>query len=177
MTHISDNSNANNGGSTGGPAPRSNGSRRSFFRLHRLREVRRQEGISRRTVAQHLGVTVGEVKRQESMQADLPLSVLFEWQRVLKVPLPDLLEPPTDFLSPPVMQKAQLIQLMKSAVTIADQSAQKAMRRLAQQIVDQLAEMMPELREVGPLPANGQQRGPEDYGRVAEQPVSDHRLT
>ena len=34
-------------------------------RLHRLATVRRQEGISRRTVARRLKTTISDVKRQE----------------------------------------------------------------------------------------------------------------
>jgi transcriptional regulator with XRE-family HTH domain len=191
MTQISDNSNGNGNGNGNGHRDRNgngngnghtpicrqlagaNGSRRAALILHRLGEVRQQEGVSRRTIAQHLGVTIGEVKRQEDARADLSLSLLFDWQQILNVPLPDLLVPPGDFLSPPVLRQAQMIQLMKLAVTIAEQSGEVPTRRLAQRMVDQLMEIMPELQDVGSLPATGQQRGPDELGRTAERTVPD----
>jgi transcriptional regulator with XRE-family HTH domain len=192
MTQISDNSNGNGNGNGNGHRDRNgngnghtpvcrqlagaNGSRRAALILHRLGEVRQQEGVSRRTIAQHLGVTIGEVKRQEDARADLSLSLLFDWQQILNVPLPDLLVPPGDFLSPPVLQQAQLIQLMKLAVTIAEQSGEVPTRRLAQRMVDQLMEIMPELQDVGSLPATGQQRGPDELGRTAERTVPDQDM-
>jgi transcriptional regulator with XRE-family HTH domain len=172
MTHISSNGNGDNGGSADRqPASRyQNGARHP---LHRLGLVRRQEGISRRTVAQQLGVTMSEVQRQELGQTDLSLTLLHKWQRVLNVPLADLLVQPGDFLSPPVLRKAQLIQLTKMAMTIAERSTDEPIRRLARRMVAQLVDIMPELGEVRPMPAGGQLRGPEECGRAAEQTLPD----
>ncbi len=150
MTRISNNSDGNRRGrppvhhKSGG----ANGSRGAPLVLHRLREARRQEGIERRTIARHLGTTIDEVKRQEDERSDLSLSVLHDWQRILDVPLPDLLVPPNDSLSPPVLRQAQLIQLTKLAATIAERSRDVPIKRLAQRMVDQLVEIMPELQEV-----------------------------
>ena len=44
--------------------------------LHRLRQVRRQEGVGLRAIARHLDTTVADVKYLELATTDLPLSVL-----------------------------------------------------------------------------------------------------
>ena len=118
--------------------------------LHRLQDVRRQEGLSRRTVAQRLGITVRDVKQQEQGATDLPLSVFYQWQQILDVPVADLLMPPTDSLSAPVMKRAQMVQLMKMAATISEQAREVSMRRLARHMVEQLVDIMPELKKVRP---------------------------
>jgi hypothetical protein len=43
--------------------------------LHRLGEARRQEDMSRRNVARHLGITMDEVRQQECNTTDLPISL------------------------------------------------------------------------------------------------------
>ena len=68
--------------------------------LHRLAVVRRQEGVSCRTVARHMGISITEVKSQEIATTDLPLSVLYQWREILDVPLTDLLVEPDDSLCP-----------------------------------------------------------------------------
>jgi transcriptional regulator with XRE-family HTH domain len=136
--------------------------------FHRLGEVRRHERISRRTVSRQLGISISDVARQEDGTTDLRLSVFYQWQRVLKVPVADLLVQPNDSLSPPVMRRAQLIQLMKTAVSIVQQSSNPSVRRMARRMVDQLLEIMPELAAMAPLPAAGRQRGPDEHGCAGE---------
>ncbi len=141
--------------------------------LHRLRAARRQEKISQRTVARHLGITVAEVKVQEMEGADLPLSVLYRWREVLNVPLVELLAEPEGSLSPPLMRRAQMVRLMKTALAIHDDSRQISVQRFAQTLIEQLTEMMPELEGIGPWHRVGKRRRRDEYGRAAELSMPD----
>jgi hypothetical protein len=44
--------------------------------LHRLATVRRQQGVSRHTVARRLKIEIEQVHQQETESSDLPLSTL-----------------------------------------------------------------------------------------------------
>ena len=77
--------------------------------LHRLAAVRQQQGISRRTVARRLNIDLATVRTQEAETSDISLSQLYEWQKVLEVPLSELLFEADDSLSAPVLQRAQLV--------------------------------------------------------------------
>ena len=81
---------------------------------------------------------------------DISLSQLYEWQKVLEVPLSELLIEADDAFSPAIMQRAQLVRLMKSALAIQENAKQETIRRMAQTLIDQLLEIMPELAGVGP---------------------------
>ena len=59
--------------------------------MHRLRAVRQEQGYTLRRVAQQMKMDIEEVRQEEDEYSDLPLSRLMEWQRVLEVPLVDLL--------------------------------------------------------------------------------------
>ena len=118
--------------------------------LHRLGEARRQEHISRRSVARHLGITVEDVRRQECNTTDLPLSVLHKWAKALGLPVAELVEEPGDSLSTPLFNRARLVRLMKTAMAILERSGDPPTKRLAQTMVNQLMEIMPELRGVAP---------------------------
>lgn len=135
--------------------------------LHRLSEARQQEGLSRRAMARRLGITPSQVQQQEDACADLPLSALYAWQEVLKVPLTELLVEGENELSAPILQRAQLLRIMKTVKTIFERSKQVAVRRLAQVMIDQLLELMPELKEVGSWPAVGQRRTSRELGQAA----------
>ncbi len=137
--------------------------------LHRLGEVRKQEGISRRTIARYLGITTAEVALQERETTDLPLSTLYKWQRALNVPLVELLVEPGETLSPPLMKRARLVQIMKTAASIMEHAKLTSVKRLAETMIQQLIEIMPELRETSAWPAVGQRRQSDEYGRAAER--------
>ncbi len=139
--------------------------------LHHLGKVRRREGISRRAIAHRLGVAVAAVEHQECGSTDITLSVLYAWQKVLDVPLVELLAEPNDSLSTPSARRAQLVRLMKTALSIAEQAEQKPIRRMAQTLINQLMEIMPELRGVNPWHQVGRRRS--EYGRAAEQSLPD----
>jgi len=135
--------------------------------LHRLAEVRRRQGVSCRTMARRLNTSVELIRLQEDENTDLPVSKLYQWQEVLDVPVSELLVDSGDPLSTPVMRRAQLVRMMKTARTILERSQQLTIRRMAQVLVDQLEEMMPELAEVSPWPAVGRRRGRHELGQAA----------
>ena len=142
--------------------------------LHRLAEVRRQEGVSLRRVARSLELNVTEVRVQENADSDLRLSTLYRWQAVLNVPVGDLLVDGDAPLSTAVAQRAQLVRLMKTALSILERSERASVRRLAQTMVNQLTGIMPELEGVSPWHAVGQRRTLDEYGRIVERCLPDH---
>jgi transcriptional regulator with XRE-family HTH domain len=141
--------------------------------LHRLGKARRQEDISCRKVARHLGITVQDVQRQECNTTDLPLSALHKWAKVLGLPVAELVEEPNDSLSTPLFNRAGLVRVMKTAMAILERNRDSRTKRLAQTMVDQLLEIMPELRGVSAWPAVGKRRRLDDLGIAAERRLSD----
>jgi len=141
--------------------------------LHRLGTVRRSQGISRRTVARRLNTEVATVRLQERETADMLLSRLYEWQKALDVPVAELLVEAGDPLSTPVLKRAQLVRVMKTAQAILEQAKQVRVRRMAQMMVEQLTELMPELAQVGPWHAVGKRRRRDEYGVVAQRRLSE----
>ncbi len=144
--------------------------------LHRLATVRKQQGISHRNVARRLGVDVPTVIEQEQEEADLPLSVIYAWQRVLDVPVAELLVDTDAPLSPPVMERARLVKLMKTAAAIMEKAHSNSLKRLVTMMVEQLLEIMPELRDVSAWHTVGQRRTLDDYGRAVERQLPDDLL-
>ncbi|MGO8690450.1 MAG: helix-turn-helix domain-containing protein [Thermoguttaceae bacterium] len=141
--------------------------------LHRLAAVRRLQGVSRRAIARRLNVDVAEIRRQENERSDLPLSKLYEWQKALEVPVGELLVESEDTLSEPLMKRAQLVRLMKTALAIMEQAEQEPIHRMAQTLIDQLVEMMPELRGVSPWHAVGKRRRLDELGAAAQRGLSE----
>ncbi|GAB4127105.1 MAG: hypothetical protein Kow0040_00320 [Thermogutta sp.] len=120
------------------------------LRLHRLSEVRLRQGVSLRTMARRMNVDVRTVRREEDPAADLPLSVIYRWQRALEVPLAELLSDIEEPLSAPVLKRARMLRLMKTTMSILRRTRQRSVRLLAQMLVEQLIEIMPELKDVNP---------------------------
>jgi transcriptional regulator with XRE-family HTH domain len=141
--------------------------------LHRLAAVRRLQGMSRHTLARRMNVEVSEVSRQEEETADLPLSKLYQWQKALDVPVAELLIESGDTLAPPLMQRAQLVRLMKTALAIFEQSSEDTVRLMAQTLTDQLVEIMPELRGVSAWHTVGKRRRLDELGVAAERSLSE----
>lgn len=141
--------------------------------LHRLGEARRQENISRGAAARRLGVTVEEVRRQECETTDLPLTVLYQWAKVLDQPVTELLRETGYSLSLPLFNRAHLSRVMKTAMTILERAGDPRTTRLAQTMVDQLIEIMPELRGVDAWQIVGKRRRRDELGVAAERRLSD----
>lgn len=142
-------------------------------RYHRVAEVRQQQGISLRTVSRRTAVDVKELRRQESSEADLMLSQLLAWQKALDVPLVDLLEDEAQTLSRPVNERAKLIRIMKTAVSLLEGAEGNVrLERLAGMLREQLIDLMPELVEIGGWPQCGTRRGADVMGRIFHEPIS-----
>ena len=145
-------------------------------RLHRISVVRQQQGISLRTAARQMGEHASKLKAQEQGSTDLTLSQLYAWQKVLDVPVSDLLLEAEGPLSRPVMQRAQMLRLMKTAAAISESATNEPMRRMTENLVNQLIEIMPELREVGAWHSVGQRRSQDEYGMAYERRLADEGL-
>jgi transcriptional regulator with XRE-family HTH domain len=141
--------------------------------LHRLAKVRKQQRMSLRTMSRRLGVDVATVIEQERETADPPLSAIYAWQRILDVPVADLLEESDARLSAPVFERARLVKLMKTAAAISEKAHSNSLRGLVTGLIEQLVEIMPELRDVTAWNTVGQRRTLDDYGRVVERQVPD----
>ena len=132
--------------------------------LHRLHAARLQEGLAFRTAVRKLGFSSTEVRRQECETTDVPLSVLRRWSEALGVPVAELIEEPDVSLSPPVLKRARMVRVMKTASAIVEATASRRIKRLAQRMVDQLIEIMPELRTVTPWHKRGRRRTVHEHG-------------
>jgi transcriptional regulator with XRE-family HTH domain len=141
--------------------------------LHRLAEVRQQQGVTLRNVARRMRVDLKTVRHQEDNLTDLTLTQLYAWQQVLDVPVADLLVDDAGPLSPAVKQRAQLVRVMKTAVAMLEQCDSSKTKRMAQTLIDQLLDIMPELKEVGAWHTVGQRRTVHEIGRIGSQTVPD----
>ena len=141
--------------------------------LQRLAMVRRLQGISRRTIARRLNVGIEDVRLQERETTDLPLSALYAWRDVLDVPVSELLVEAGDALVSPILERSQLVRLMKTVLAIRQQARQKSIRRMAQTMCDQLIEIMPELANIGPWHAVGKRRRLNELGITAQRRLTE----
>ena len=145
-------------------------------RLHRIALVRRQQGISLRTAARQMGQHASKLREQEQATTDLTLKQLYAWQNTLDVPISDLLVEADGSLARPVLQRAQMLRLMKTAMAICERAGNAPARRMAENLVNQLIEIMPELKEIGAWHSVGQRRSQEEYGVAYQRRLADDRL-
>jgi hypothetical protein len=110
---------------------------------------------------------------QEQESTDLRLSDLHKWQKALDVPITELVTDDEMPLSQPVMERARLIRLMKTAAAIHERAPSLGIKRMAQMLVEQLVEIMPELRDVSPWHQFGQRRSLDEMGRIMDRTISD----
>ena len=144
--------------------------------LHRISEVREEQGMSLRSVARAQGSDIRQLRLQEQATADLRLSELYKWQEALGVPVADLLVEPDSSLSRPVSERAKMVRIMKTAAAMLQKAPNPGMQRMAQMLVEQLIDIMPELEQVGPWHEFGQRRSLQDYGQVMERRINDDTL-
>lgn len=149
---------------------------RSHSPTNRIRHVREQQGVSLRTAARRMKMDIRSVREQENEFSDLRISQLQHWQEILEVPLIDLLDEPGGPLSRPVMQRAKLLRIMKTAVSVAENTSEEPVQRFAQMLREQLIDLMPELKDVPGWHSIGQRRGLDEMGRIAENPVMDNHI-
>lgn len=141
--------------------------------LHRIAEVRRQQGVTLRNVARRLGIPLAVVRRQEQAGSDLRLSELLRWQEVLEVPVAELLVEGEGQLSGPVLARSRMVKLMKTAAAIRERAQDSGLSRMVEMLVEQILEIMPELSDVTPWHSVGQRRTREELGRTARMVVSE----
>jgi hypothetical protein len=141
--------------------------------LHRIAEVMQQESIKPRTASRRMQVPMSQVQVQQDANCDLSLSDLYRWQSALRVPLVDLLVDPGCPLSTPVQLRANLLKTMKTVRSIQENADQESIQVLAENLVQQLVDMMPELREVPAWPVVGQRRTNDELGATAGRRLPD----
>jgi len=146
---------------------------RSDKPLHRISEVRREQGTSLRSVARNLGTDIRLLRLQEEENYDLRLSDLYRWQEALEVPVADLLVESSEPLSRPVMERAKMLRVMKTAQAILEKGESAPIKRMAQMLVEQLVELMPELSGVSAWHTVGQRRSLDELGAVAQRVIPD----
>jgi len=154
-------------------APLTSAEDRSDKPLHRIGEVRREQGTSLRSVARNLGTDIRLLRMQEEENYDLRLSDLYRWQEALEVPVADLLVESSEPLSRPVMERAKMLRVMKTAQAILEKGESAPIKRMAQMLVEQLVELMPELQGVSAWHTVGQRRSLDELGAVAQRVIPD----
>ena len=141
--------------------------------LHRISEVRQEQGVSVRSAARRLGLSMQEVRLQEQASEDLRLSQLLRWQQILDVPLAELLNDAAGPLSTPVSERARMLRAMKTVKALAESTSEPPVQRLAAMLISQLVDLMPELEEVSAWHSVGQRRTQEEMGRIVERTIPD----
>ncbi len=86
---------------------------------------------------------------------------------------PERREEPQDALSTRVMTRARMLRIMKTARALREQAGSEGESRLARLLIQQLIELMPELKEVAAWPTVGHRRPADEMGRIAEHPIPD----
>ena len=118
--------------------------------FHRVSQVREREGVSLQSISRRWNMEISRLRELEDESTDLTLSQLYRWQQVLEVPVSELLVDLDQPLSAPVLRRAQMIRLMKTAATISLKTRSSTITQLAKMLMDQLIGMMPELERIGP---------------------------
>lgn len=141
--------------------------------MQRLGIVRRQQGMSCRTVARRMNIDIEEVHRQEQPDCDLTITALHAWQQALEVPIVELLVESDASLATPILERSQLVRLMKTVLAIRERAKQEPIRRMAETMIGQLIEIMPELEGVGAWHTVGQRRRLSELGVAVQRRLSD----
>ncbi len=118
--------------------------------LHRIREVRIAEGCSLGMVARRMNKEASILRNQELENTDLTLTDLYRWQAALNVPVHELLIEPERTLAEPIRTRASIIRMATTAKAILQTSTVRVTRCLAQDLLHQLIDMMPELKDLLP---------------------------
>ncbi|HEY4233566.1 MAG TPA: hypothetical protein VGM76_09070 [Lacipirellulaceae bacterium] len=145
--------------------------------LHRIAAARHRQGVSVRSAARRMGISIEQVREQEEPTHDLLVSQLQAWQRALEVPINDLLVDCDAPLSAPVLTRARLLKVMKTVRAIKEGTKCVSIERMADMLEQQLIEVMPELKDVAPWHTVGQRRAHDELGRTAERVLPDSFFT
>lgn len=146
-------------------------------KYHRIQEVCTQQGATVRALSRKMELSANEIREQENPQTDLKISELLKWQKVLDVPLADLLVDDEGPLSEPVSHRAAMLRVMKTAKAILSSAQDRSIKRLAEMLVHQIVEIMPELEDVTAWHTVGQRRTQQELGRIVERSIPDNFFT
>lgn len=141
--------------------------------LHRIAEVRHQQGISLRSASRRTGWTIEQIRELEQPESDMSLSELYRWQQALEVPVANLLVDLDAPLSSPVLTRARMLKFMKTIRALREIAQEASILRMAEMLENQLLEVMPELQDVAAWHSVGQRRTQDEMGRIAEQTIPD----
>lgn len=89
------------------------------------------------------------------------------------MPIAELLVESDNALAQPLRQRAQLVRLMKTALSLLEQAETRPTRAMAQTLVDQLVEVMPELQGISAWHAIGRRRSLNELGAAATRSLSE----
>lgn len=140
--------------------------------LHFIAETLEKQGAHLVGCARRLGLSTTEAAEQTRPDADLKLSQLYAWRAALDVPLAELL-PLEDVVPDPIRNRALLLRTMKTARQLQELSRGSRLERVAESLVEQLIELMPELAATPAWPSVGQSREPRDVGVAARRVDSE----
>ncbi len=138
--------------------------------LHRLAAARRERHMSRQHLAEGLHVDVETLRELEQAQTDFPLSLLYRCREILDVPLQKLL---VDASAPPALPRAaraRMADLLRTVATILQESKQPAVCRMAHNLVNQMVELMPELKGLAAEYLAGDEQLLDSQGRSTGRP-------
>lgn len=144
--------------------------------LHRIAEVRTQQGLSLRAISRRSGVDIQKLRQQELPDSNLTLVDLYRWAKALEVPVENLIIDRDSELSDPVQSRAAMVKVMKTVVALTEVAASPRVARLTTMLREQMIELMPELAEIGGWPNFGSRRPPDQLGRIGENPIDVQAL-
>lgn len=132
---------------------------------NRFREVRQAQGVSLRTLVRQIGARVDQnldpvllkewLVKVDNQEVDLKLSELYLLAQILGVPAEELfVEPDGIGLSGVVKIRATFVQLMKTARSINEAKTVDQVRRHANNFMEMLIRLVPELSTLRPKARN-----------------------
>ena len=139
--------------------------------LHRIAEVRLQQGLSLRMISRRTGLTLRELRVQELPETNLSLQELHVWKDALEVPLEHLLVDRDLSVSESIQSRAILIRVMKTVNSLREIAVSGRFVLLLDMLRQQLVELMPELSKIQSWPSHGSRRGIDEFGRILHEPV------
>lgn len=140
-------------------------------RWHRIRTIRQREGISLKTISRRSHIGMQRLRQEEVETRDLTLSQLYAWQKALRVPISELVVDAEEALEEKVRLRAALLRLTRTAKTILRECPKGPVRNLANTMLHQIYEVMPEAEAMNAWNEVGQRRSPRDVPRIIEQIV------
>ena len=146
--------------------------------LHQIGEVRKREGISRRTMVRYFkayGLSSEEIMHQEEQSTDLQITDVRRWASALALPVRELFYSLETGIADETRDKAAMVKLVKSMKSLQEVAAKlkkNSIVKITGRILDDVYALLPEFENVSPWPIFGQTRGTDDLGRVVRDQYS-----